>query len=53
MERAGQQARDRIEREWLPRIHRELDELRKELEPDGREEELEPLEREFRRIRNI
>jgi hypothetical protein len=53
MERAGEQARDRIEREWLPRIRRELDELRKELEPDGREEELEPLEREVRRIRNI
>lgn len=53
MERASEETRDKIEREWLPRIQRELDELRKHLEPEGREKELEPLEREVHRIRNI
>lgn len=53
MERAEEETRNKIEREWLPRIRRELDELREQLKPDGREEELEPIEREVRRIRNI
>ena len=47
------QARKRIKREWLPRIQRELDELREKLKQYGREKEVEPLEKEVDRIRRI
>jgi len=47
------QARERIKREWLPRIQRELDGLREKLKQHGREEELAPLEKEVERIRRI
>ena len=53
MEQATEKTRDKIEREWLPRIQKELEELREQLKPSGREETLEPLEREVQRIRNI
>ncbi len=53
MERAGEGARDKIEREWLPRIQRELDALREQFKSRGQEERLEPLEKEVDRIRNI
>jgi len=47
------QARERIKREWLPRIQRELDKLREKLKQSGRESELAPLEKEVERIRRI
>ena len=47
------QAREKVKREWLPKIQRELDELRKRLKQMGRENELAPLEREVERIRKI
>ena len=53
MERAGEGAREKIEREWLPRIQRELDALREQFKSRGQEERLEPLEKEVDRIRNI
>jgi paraquat-inducible protein B len=53
IERKEKQAREKIKREWLPKIQRELDGLREKLKQYGREEELEPLEREVDRIRRI
>ena len=47
------EVRERIKREWLPRIQRELDDLRERLKRSGREEELKPLDREVDRIRRI
>ncbi len=47
------QARERIKREWLPRIQRELDKLREKLKQYGREGELAPLDKEVERIRRI
>jgi paraquat-inducible protein B len=47
------QARENIKRQWLPRIQRELDDLRRRLEAYGREDELKPLEVELDRIRRI
>jgi hypothetical protein len=45
--------REKIKRQWLPKIQRELDELKKRLKSMGREDELAPLEREVERIRRI
>jgi len=53
MERAGEGARDKIEREWLPRIQRELDALKEQFRSRGQEDRLEPFEKEVDRIRNI
>jgi len=47
------QTREKIKRQWLPRIQRELDDLRRRLEAYGREDELKPLEVEMERIRRI
>lgn len=47
------QARESIKREWLPKIQRELEELRKRLKQMGREDELAPLDREVDRIRSM
>jgi ASC-1-like (ASCH) protein len=47
------QAREKVKREWLPRIQQELDALRRRLEKLGREGELQPLEAEMERIRRI
>lgn len=47
------QTREKIKGEWLPKIQRELDNLREKLKQYGREEELEPLEKEVDRIRKI
>lgn len=53
IQRKEKQTRERIKREWLPKIQRELDELREKLKQSGREQEIEPLEREVERIRKI
>ncbi len=47
------QAREKLKREWLPGIQRQLDELRRRLQELGREEEIKPLEVEMERIRRI
>jgi hypothetical protein len=53
MMRAEKAARERIKREWLPKIERELEKLRKKLRELGREDDLRPLEDEVERIRRI
>jgi hypothetical protein len=53
IERKEKQTREKIKREWLPKIQSELDKLREKLKQYGREEELEPLEKEVERIRRI
>jgi hypothetical protein len=53
IERKEKQTREKIKREWLPKIQHELDKLREKLKQYGREEELEPLEKEVDRIRKI
>lgn len=53
IEQKEEQAREKIKRDWLPRIQRELDRLRELLKQYGREEELEPLEKEVEKIRRI
>jgi hypothetical protein len=47
------EARERLKREWLPKLEQELEELRKRLRDSGREDELEPLEEDVDRIRHI
>jgi paraquat-inducible protein B len=53
IERKEAQARETVKKQWLPKIQRELDELRKHLKQMGRENELAPLEREVERMRRI
>jgi hypothetical protein len=53
IEQKEKQAREKVKKEWLPRIQRELDDLRERLRQLGREEAMEPLDREMERIRNI
>lgn len=53
MERAGDQARDKVNKEWLPRVEKELDALRQWLREHGHEEQIKPFEQEVERIRNI
>ncbi|MEJ2638622.1 MAG: MlaD family protein [Desulfosarcinaceae bacterium] len=49
---AGRSAREKIEKEVLPRIEAEIRDLRKRLESMGRESEIAPLEEELKRIKN-
>jgi hypothetical protein len=49
---AGRSAREKIEKEVLPRIEAEIRELRKRLESLGKESEIAPLEEELERIKN-
>ena len=53
IESKEKQTREKIKREWLPKIQREVDKLREKLKQFGKEEELEPLEKQVDRIRNI
>ena len=53
IEKKEKQAREKVKRDWLPRIQRELENLRKELKQLGREQELQPLEKEVEKIRRI
>ena len=53
IERNEAHARDKIKKEWLPKIQRELDLLRERLKKMGREDELAPLESEVERILRI
>jgi paraquat-inducible protein B len=46
-------ARERIKKEWLPRIERELKELKRRLEAVGRGEEAQPLQKELERSRKM
>jgi hypothetical protein len=48
---AGRSAREKIEKEVLPRIEAEIRELRKRLESLGKEAEIAPLEEELERIK--
>ena len=50
IEQKERQTRDKIKREWLPKIQREMDELRNQLKQLGREEEMAPLDEEMGRI---
>ncbi len=51
--RSERKARQKIKEKWLPKIEQELDELRRRLHELGREEELQPLQRQVERIRKI
>lgn len=53
LKHSEKEARERIKREWLPKLEQELDKLRQRLRNSGRENELEPLEDEVERIRRI
>ena len=53
LRRSEKEVRERIKREWLPKLEQELEKLRKRLRNSGREDELEPLEEEVERIRRI
>lgn len=53
IETKEKQTRDKIKREWLPKIQHELDKLREKLKQLGKEEDLAPLEKEVDRIRKI
>jgi paraquat-inducible protein B len=47
------QMRESVKQEWLPKIQRELEELRRRFKQMGREDKLAPLDQELDRIRNI
>jgi paraquat-inducible protein B len=51
--RSGKSARDKIEKELLPRLREELDKLRERLRKLGREEEVKPLEIQMKRMMEI
>lgn len=51
--RSEEQVRQKIKEQWLPMIERELQDLKRLLEAEGREDDAEPLERELDRIRSI
>lgn len=51
--RSEKAVREKIKREWLPRLERELDELKQHLRRFGREDDAQPLEEEVERIRRI
>ncbi len=51
--RAGKQTGKKLKEQWLPRIERELEELKKELREQGREDEAKPLQEEMDRIHKI
>lgn len=51
IKRAGQKARAKIRKQWLPQIEKELEKLRKRLREMGREDELKPLEVEFEKLK--
>lgn len=53
MARKEKAAREDLKRNWLPRIQRELDELRERLKQQGREKQLTPLEEQVERLRYI
>ena len=48
---AGRDAREKIEKEVLPRIEAEIRSLRERMEKMGKEEEIAPLEEEFERVK--
>lgn len=53
LKRSEKEARERIKREWLPKLEQKLETLRKRLRNWGREDEMRPLEEEVERIRRI
>ena len=53
LEQKEKETRDKIKREWLPKIQQELDKLREKLKQSGHEKEIQPLEKEVDRIRKI
>ncbi|MEJ2155845.1 MAG: hypothetical protein P8X96_10950 [Desulfobacteraceae bacterium] len=53
LERKEKEARERLKKEWLPRLQKELDALRERLREKGREEQMAPLDQEMERIRRI
>jgi DNA-binding transcriptional ArsR family regulator len=53
LEQKGKETREKIKREWLPKIQQELDKLREILKQSGHEKEIQPLEKEVDRIRKI
>jgi hypothetical protein len=44
MQRAGNETREKIQKDILPLIRKELERLKKKLKKDGREQEVKPLE---------
>lgn len=53
MAHAGEQTRSKVNKEWLPRVEKELDAFRKWLREHGREEAIKPFEQEVERIRKL
>jgi hypothetical protein len=47
------ETRERLKKEWLPKLQQELDALRQRLRQDGHEEQMAPLDKEMDRIRKI
>lgn len=53
IERKEKETREKVKREWLPKIQRELDDLRERLRQMDREDQLAPLDQEVERIRRM
>lgn len=50
---AGEETRQKLKNEWLPKLEKEIEAFRKRLKDLGREDEAEPLQKELERIRKI
>lgn len=53
LRQAGEEARRRLHEEVVPRLQRQLEELRKWLRQQGREDEMKPLERKFEKLKEV
>ena len=53
MKRSGESAREKIQKELLPRLEQEIEKFREQLREFGREKELEPLETQMEKIKEI
>ncbi len=53
MKRSGKSAREKIQKELLPRLKHEIEKFREQLRKFGREKELEPLETQMKKMREI
>ena len=53
MARSSEDARQKVEKKWLPLIEKQIEALRQWMRERGLKEDLAPIEKEVERIRNI
>lgn len=53
MQKAGKEAKEKLQKEIIPRIEQELEKLKRWLENRGRQEEIKPLETQLKQLKEI